>query len=213
MTGREVVKASTPDLFNTKDAREVTNRIQKGLGTLADLIGRAYLGRVWLALGYQSWDDYLDTEFTSGVLAVPREERPEAVKSLREQGLSLRAIAAATGVSEATVRNDIGEQVRNNCAPDDDEVADAAPVVGLDGKGYKAPPPRPKPRTLTPAERFRKLVVAVYDHTEPLTALDGYSGYREDLRAINSGDLEAARNRIQATIDWLWNDDAVEEFP
>jgi DeoR/GlpR family transcriptional regulator of sugar metabolism len=38
---------------------------------------------------------------------VPREDRPEMVRSLRSQEMSLRAIATAMGVSERTVRRDL----------------------------------------------------------------------------------------------------------
>lgn len=41
-------------------------------------------------------------------LRLPREERQEVVASLRENGLSVRAIAAATQTSVGTVASDLG---------------------------------------------------------------------------------------------------------
>jgi hypothetical protein len=55
----------------------------------------------------------------------------------------LRAIAAATGVSEMTVRRDLGSGVQPDCTPD----PAPASVTGLDGKTYPAPasaPPEPE---------------------------------------------------------------------
>jgi len=51
-------------------------------------------------------------------LRLPREERSEVVASLRESGLSLRAIAAATGDSEPTVRRPPAHRVAPDCGVD-----------------------------------------------------------------------------------------------
>lgn len=57
------------------------------------------------------------------------EQRRELVADLRAQGYSLRAIAGAVGVSQETVRNDIGSPV-NHLTPE------PVSVLGLDGKRY-----------------------------------------------------------------------------
>lgn len=49
------------------------------------------------------------------------------VASLRKAGMSTRAIAAATGMDQRTVRRDLGGG-EANAAPE--------PVTGLDGKSY-----------------------------------------------------------------------------
>lgn len=85
-------------------ARSLTDRIKVAVEGTWHLITEAYSSRAWAALGYSSWDDYCTREFGTSRLRLPREERQEVVSSLREQGLSLRAIAAATGDSEPTVR-------------------------------------------------------------------------------------------------------------
>lgn len=65
---------------------------------------------------------------------------------LRKQGMSTRAISAATGASKGTVQNDTDAGAQN-WAPDDNEPIDVE-IVGLDGKTYTPPAPsRPKRET------------------------------------------------------------------
>ncbi len=60
------------------------------------------------------------------------------VASLRESGLSLRAIAAATGSSVNTVRDAIGhDDVYQSDTPAPD-AEPAQPITGTDGKTYPA---------------------------------------------------------------------------
>lgn len=51
-------------------------------------------------------------------MRLPREERAEVVASLRESGLSLRAIAAATGLNHQTVSNDLSKNRQLHDAAD-----------------------------------------------------------------------------------------------
>lgn len=82
----------------------------------------AYRRRAWLALGYGSWAAMCDGED----LRLPREMTPE----LRAGGLSIRAIAAVTGVVPDTARRDAGPTVRSG--GQDRTVPDR--ITGLDGK-------------------------------------------------------------------------------
>ena len=47
------------------------------------------------------------------MITLPREERQEVVASLRDSGLSLRAIEAATGISKKTVISDLRQVVES----------------------------------------------------------------------------------------------------
>ncbi|MGB8503256.1 MAG: hypothetical protein WCE29_13610, partial [Mycobacterium sp.] len=58
-------------------------------------------------LGYANWDAYCEAEFGSLRVRLPREERRDVVCSLREAGLSIRAIASATGIDKNTVQTDL----------------------------------------------------------------------------------------------------------
>jgi len=152
-------------------ARILTDQIKVTVEGAWQLIKQAYESRAWEALGYPTWDDYCTREFGTSRLRLPREERAEVVQSLRESGLSTRAIASATGIDRGTVRKDL--QVGGNHPPaqvdvpdsqDPDPAADTSdsggseplahsspessppPITGVDGKQYPASRPDPKPR-------------------------------------------------------------------
>lgn len=133
----------------TDEARALTDRIKTGVEAIWELIKQAYEIRAWAALGYSSWDDYCTREFGTSRLRLPREERQEVVASLRESGLSTRAIAAATGTNQSTI---VRDQQRDAFAspdgdddiPDDD--SDSQPrVTGTDGASYPPSSPRRQP--------------------------------------------------------------------
>lgn len=93
--------------FTEAEAREHTDGLRMSLQMVWNEITEAYVRGAHRALGYDSWDDYCRAEFGSSRLSLPREERAEAVRSLRESGLSLRAISSATGADVKTVRSDL----------------------------------------------------------------------------------------------------------
>lgn len=122
------------------EARELTDRIKRQVSDLWGLIVRAYESRTWAVLGYESWDEYCEVEFEASRIRVPREDRKEIVCSLRDRGLSTRAIASATGVGPTTVRRELAGAP--NGAPEQPK------VKGVDGKTYQVgrpTPPTPKP--------------------------------------------------------------------
>src|SRR5699024_9649141 len=92
------------------------------------LIETAYLGRVWVSLGYATWDDYVRREFGNLSLRPPLEERQEVVQSLRESGLSTRAIGSATQLSPRTVRRALDDSGGANAPPDDDTAHEPSKV-------------------------------------------------------------------------------------
>lgn len=147
--------------ISDEQARRLTDRIKIALDGTWHLIVEAYESRAWSVLGYQSWDSYCTAEFSSTRLKLPREERSEQIRSLREQGLSIRAIASATGNSDQTVQKDLrspgvvnhytspapAPRVSNaTSAPSAPSPAPApSAVIGMDGKTYQRPEPRPTP--------------------------------------------------------------------
>jgi hypothetical protein len=94
------------DLTET-DARAITDRIKSSMSDLMTLVVEAHIGRVWIALGYKSWPKYIKGEFQHAPLHFPAEERKAVVALLRGQGMSTRAIGAATGVSKDTVQREL----------------------------------------------------------------------------------------------------------
>ena len=73
-------------------------------------------------------------------IRLPREERQGVVASMREIGMSTRAIASATGNSRRTIQSDAHEVA---------QFAQPAPVTGTDGKTY-TPQPQPQPEPEEP---------------------------------------------------------------
>jgi len=126
-------------------ARQLTDEINRDLSNLWDRIIQAWNGRVWLALGYGSWDTWCEAEIKTGHLRIPGEERCEVVGTLRAAGLSTRAIGSATGLSKGTVGRALKEGAPSG-APQN--------VTGTDGKAYpSAGSARPRQRVKSPAER------------------------------------------------------------
>lgn len=147
-----VVGAEIVEALNEDAARRLTDLIRTGMDDLWDLIIRAWNGRAWVALGYPNWDTYCDNEFHPGRLRLPREERRDVVVSMREAGMSIRAISAATGTGTRQVQEAIADQqqVCSETTPHETAVP-AEQVTGNDGKTY--PARKPKPAKLTPAPK------------------------------------------------------------
>ncbi|MFD0052995.1 helix-turn-helix domain-containing protein [Streptomyces sp. NPDC127168] len=117
-------------------ARALTDRIKVAVEGTWLLIQEAYTSRAWAALGYRTWDAYVDTEFRTARLALPKEERAETIQSLRSAGMSVRAISAATGVGYGTVQREVSAAGDPDGSPQ---------IQGTDGKTYAALRPTPEP--------------------------------------------------------------------
>lgn len=208
------------------EAETLTSRIKIALDGTWELIRDAYMGRVWVPLGYETWDDYTVSEFGATRLRLPKEERQQAVASLRDCGLSVRAIASGLGVSKNTVTADLSQtgtpEPVEKMRPDEvaalvrggfvesidelvevsglnvntrtGEVIEDAPVVtehtvtekvkttiGLDGKEYKRPEPRPVPTG---------------DDATKLNAIQASKSIGRSLEALQYLNYENARNGI-----------------
>ena len=123
-------------LPTAEQARTLTDRIKIAVEGTWQLIQEAYVSRTWSALGYATWDVYCTTEFGAARLRLPREDRQEVVASLRESGLSVRAIASATGSSVGTISAEL-----SRCSD-----LNTSPVTGTDGKTYPAARPADEPQ-------------------------------------------------------------------
>jgi hypothetical protein len=147
-------------VMDAEEARLLTDEIKRDAEVLWDKIVTVYTQRAWAALGYATWDEYVIRELGSTRLRLPREERTEIVTSLRHAGLSMRAIASATGLGRGTVQREI-EAGEENSTPEpvdaeaestvpngtpepiDAEIVDepVATVTGIDGKRHPAKKP------------------------------------------------------------------------
>lgn len=132
--------------LNAQEARELTDKIRAGLEGIFELIKAAYSGFAWAALGYSSWDAYVQREFGNLHIQPPREERSQVVDSMRAAGLSTRAIATAIGSSQTTVRRDLAQLGEPNGSPNHADAAggkqsqclDSTRILGRDGRQYPA---------------------------------------------------------------------------
>lgn len=95
----------------------------------AETVLALWEARAWEMLDFRSWEALCASRGWTKV-SLPAVERRETVGELRQAGMSTRAIAAATGVSDITVRRDLGA---SNVAPE--------PVRGTDGKTYQPTQP------------------------------------------------------------------------
>jgi hypothetical protein len=133
-------------VLDSQDARELTRHIKVGLEHSYTLIIAAYRGQAWTSLGYSSWDSYCQGEFGNLTLQPPREERQAVVLSMREAGMSTRAITSATGLSKGTVGRELEDARRKTSTATfgaaEDE--DPTPIVGVNGKSYAETQPRPQ---------------------------------------------------------------------
>lgn len=125
----EIEQGSTRDV---DQARALTDRIKSHVEQAWELIVEAYQGRAWIALGYSTWDDYCLQEFGSCRIRLPREERTDVVASLRDAGMTTRAIASATGFAYGTVQSEIVSISRDQNRSPGPET-----IVGIDGKHYQ----------------------------------------------------------------------------
>ena len=98
---------ASPAKITADAARRLTDNIKIGLEATWSLIIEAYESRAWAVLGHASWDDYCTREFGASRIRLPREDRSEIVGSLRDAGLSIRAIAAATGFGVGSVHREL----------------------------------------------------------------------------------------------------------
>jgi hypothetical protein len=224
-TTGEVVAAMLPD-----DARTITDQIKVAVEATWQLIAQAYQGRAWAALGYASWDDYCTREFGSARLRLPREERQEVVASLRDSGLSIRAIAAATGDHYSTVSRDLtagvanatpappeppasgvlgggGSPIHRASEPGSFGVEKPVPepkaITGIDGKTYTAPA-TPAPRRSSLADDARAAgwqFRKAVERMERIAADDRFPTQREQVAAEWTGHLLYAIDVCQDFLD------------
>ena len=214
-------------LSQAAQARQLTEKIRGAVERTWQLIEQAYETRAWHALGYRTWDEYCDREFGTTRMRLPREERREVVASMRERGMSTRAIASATGVARNTIKSELRQvgQVDPPAPPDPEaepvetpplrvERSPAPPppepttITGTDGKAYTVHAPVSRKRSPLP-KQLERLLPELPRMTNRLNALhqdDRFNANREALAMIARGEL---KHLAEAAHDFA---DAVQEF-
>lgn len=94
-------------VITPNDVRASIRRARKSLEDAAGEIVWQIEMEAWRTLGYSSWTAMREAEYGGAAFMVPSKSRPEIVARIREKGLTQQEIAATTGVTERTVRNDL----------------------------------------------------------------------------------------------------------
>ncbi|WP_270263983.1 hypothetical protein [Kocuria marina] len=184
------------NLLDTEAARRLTHEITDGLENVHGLIVRAWEGQAWRALGYPSWDAWIDENFRGLQLRPPREQREEVVQSMRESGMSIRAISSAVDLGRGTVERALsgGSGVPNGTPHNPTDEAESA-VVGLDGKSY------------SPSSRRPEESVGKTEDSHEDASLDdlGIAVIDRSLEAtLSSGSAAKDEDSIEAEIEVPW---------
>ncbi len=171
MSELQVVEHEVLVPLNVQDAERLDRRIRLMAQTTREnfekvgrLLDEAKNGRLHEALGFKSWTAYV-ADALGGQLQLSGEARQAMVQVLAGEGMSVRAIATATGVSKSTVDRDLaqvsqtgtvgGEGVPDSTVPQRDSLdwsdAGSVPVApgekvstGLDGKTRRHKPRKPR---------------------------------------------------------------------
>ncbi len=166
------------------DARALTDRIKVNLGVTWELVTEAYLGRAWTALGYESWAIYCREELDLRHLRLPRDKRMEGVAALYASGMSLRAVAEATGYSRETIRRDVAGDTNVS-----------AESLGMDGREYPrppTPPEKPEPSVARLLVMLERAVAALESRLEDKPHLPDDAGVILGDLAVRVAQLEEA---------------------
>jgi len=142
--------------------------------TLPEQVKAAWSARDWAALGYPTWDAYVDGEFGENRLPmISRDQRRELVADLRGASMSTRAIAAVLRVDHKTVVNDA--RATGEISP----VVPPTRVMGIDGRERPATRPQATPASWptypprqmpAPAPAFSRPQPSVFDDPEVVDA-------------------------------------------
>jgi hypothetical protein len=143
----EVVEQFNPDYEGTYEtdwdydtaiaATTQINHVAQGfVEEMFRLRKEAYFHRVWLGLGYESWEEWC-TSLTTPKL--PSTTRRAMAQEMSSAGMTTRPIAAALGVSQMTAVRDI-KQATEELGPEV-QSEQSEMLTGANGKQYKRPDP------------------------------------------------------------------------
>lgn len=155
--------------WNYDQAAAATAVINDTTGKFAEdmdeLMFDAFSHRVWVGLGYETWEGW------RGSLTVRKSvsERRALTAKMHKRGMSTRAIGAALGNSEGTVRNDLKASAQDYAVEpltdsDGNPIVESEKITGTNGKSYKRPEPKPAKEVEPPkaprAKAQRHLAIA-----------------------------------------------------
>ncbi|HEY7202074.1 MAG TPA: hypothetical protein VIC57_17775 [Candidatus Dormibacteraeota bacterium] len=181
-------------------ARELTERIKSATREVCMLLYEAHRRRAWLALGYQSWDQYAHGEF-----ALSRTRSYELV----DQGRVIRSLQAAAGISGLP---DVSAYAAEQIKPFLPEVIETvrertAGVSEEDGLRIVVEAVRERRRLLATERRTRELAAARQAGVELVrlrTAIESLANMPPVGDVIEQVDGQKDRlSRIDKALEWL----------
>jgi len=159
-----------------KRIRLMVGQFGSNLTKLRALLELARAGQAHTALGYASWTAYVAD--VGSQLQITPEMRPDVVGLLASAGMSTRAIAEVTGVSQSTIwREQTGDSFGSTDSGQAANADEQLPLVtGLDGKTYARRgrtrrPPQLASRRTNPAKR-KALLRALQELHDQVELLD-----------------------------------------
>lgn len=120
--------------LNHDESWELTDQIRQGYESMhenkmaqVERLARAYEGRAWESMGYDSFDEYHVEEFGEDLQhqRLELEERMGMVKALADSGMAKKKIAEILGIGRATVYRDLSE-IEASVSPETSSQVDAA---------------------------------------------------------------------------------------
>ena len=181
------------------EARALTEAIRETADNLVEFLAEAHERRAWRALGYGSWSEYVETEFSM--------TRSRAYQLLRHAEV-MKALEVSTSVdtsalTEGQTRGADPEEVRRQAAdgaPPEEAVRQAKPKGKPKPKGPSVPPPAPPSPEDGALRQFARCIDQVeHDLGEVAVLLQGDHG--DVIRSNQQADewrsnLVAARTNI-----------------
>lgn len=177
---------------------------------LQELVSEAKDGNAHVALGYASWTAYLADVLGEEPMRLARGERQEMVQMLSAEGMSTRAIAPIVGADRKTVIKDV-RQVVHSGPPDPNthegvgstdtlyaESTSPTHVVGMDGKRYARPEPRPERRPGLP-DQFRAVSTDLWKRSIRLGELqqdDRFTTNRKQIALLTAPEIHHTLREI-----------------
>jgi hypothetical protein len=189
VASKQIIQGTVVDLAEEQKARDLTDRIRRGLTdmiALRELIAEAFTTRAWATLGYESWDAYTEAEFRNMVSLSRDDQRALNVVLQLEEGMSARAAAAATGTDPKTARKDADRATGENSPVGSGRPPADPPArrVGADGKSRPATRPQPPvPEPVKPVEEDPAEEERAEPTEEELAAVTAYIQERVSQRA------------------------------
>jgi hypothetical protein len=185
------------------EARRRTDDLKREAAHVVQEFGELFHRRVWLALGYESWDAYYATEFADvAVPKLPPAQRREAMSTMIEAGMPNTTIAVIFNVDAETVRRDRRQALATGSVTRDDSIVTTRGTTRSarntrTGGRARAKPTGTGERTFT--DTFDTATLALRDalgRVRDMLDDDRFDGYLPALRAAHHDEYDKMMEQL-----------------